>query len=90
MSNQNLSSGDKHSSPIDDVLNQNQEGEISRPESVEGVGFGNKADDLARRPGSTSQEHSLDDIHEMQTPSCLEEDFLGQAAENATKRDSAS
>jgi hypothetical protein len=58
------------------VLNQNQEGETSRPESVEGVGFGNKADDLAHRPDSTSQEHSLDDTHETLTPSCLEEDFL--------------
>jgi len=86
VSNQNRSSEGKHSNPIDAVLNQNQEGEISRPESVEGVGFGNKGDDLAHRPASTCQEHSLDDTREIQTPSCLEEDFLGQAAQDAMKR----
>jgi len=87
VSNQNRSSEDKHSNSIDDVLNQNQEGEISRPESVKRVGFGNKADDLVHTPDSTSQEHALDDIHEMQTPSCLEEDLLGQAVEDAMKGD---
>jgi hypothetical protein len=90
VSNHDRSLQDRYSNSIDDVLNQNQEGEISRPESVQGVGFGNKADDLVHKPDSTSHEHSLDDMHEMQTPACLEENALLEAAENATKGDSIS
>lgn len=86
MSSQKSNSEDKHSNPIDDVLNQDQDGKITRPDSIKGVGFGNKADDLAHRPDNTSQEHSLDDTHQLQTPLCLEEDFLGQAAMAAAKK----
>lgn len=72
--------------PIDAVLNQDQEPEISRPETVEGVGFGDKLDNLANEPTTTSKEHSLDDLKEMQTPSCMEKDVLGEAVD-AIKED---
>jgi hypothetical protein len=78
------------SNPLDEFLNADQEGKISRPESVPGVGFDDKADDIAHRPRRTSREHSLDDVQERQEPSCLDEDFLGEAAENAAKKEESS
>jgi hypothetical protein len=85
VSNQNRSSEDKHSNPIDVVLNQNQEGEISRPEWIKEGVFDVKADDLVHRPHEASQEHSLDDTHETLTPSCLDENPLIEAVENVMK-----
>jgi hypothetical protein len=87
MSNHKRNSEDEHVNPIDAVLNQSQEGKISRPESVEEGVFDVKADDLAQRPHDTSQEHSLDDTHETLTPACLETDALDEATEDAMKRD---
>jgi hypothetical protein len=85
VSNQNGNSEGNESNPIDEFLSQEQEGEISRPESVvEGV-FDIKADDLAHRPHETSQEHSLDDTHETLTPDIPETDLLGEATEDAMK-----
>jgi hypothetical protein len=46
MSKQNGNSESNHSNPVDEFLNQNQEGEISRPESVEEEVFAVKADAL--------------------------------------------
>lgn len=89
MNNHKGNSQGNHSNPIDAVLNQSQEGELSRPESVEEVGFDRKADDLIHRPHETSEEHSLDDTHETLTPASLETDALGEAAENATKKEKA-
>ena len=86
MSNQNGNSEGKHSNPIDESLNRDQEGELSRPESVQGVGFENKADDLVHQPSSTSQEHSLDDTHETLTQSCFDQNALLEVAENAMKK----
>ena len=45
-------------------------------ESVRGVGFDEKADDLAHRTSRTSQEHAVDDAQLRQEPSCLEKDLL--------------
>ena len=72
--------------PIDEFLDSDQEGKLSRPESVPGVGFDDKADDLAHDPRRTSQEHSLNDVEERQEPSCLDTDLLGEAAADATKK----
>jgi hypothetical protein len=80
------SHGDRGNS-IDEFLNSDQEDELSRPESVPGVGFDNKADDVAHRTNRSSQEHSLDDVHETQTPTCLEKDLLGEAVEDAKKKE---
>ena len=85
MSNLKRNSQGKHVSPTDEFLTRDQEGEISRPESVvEGV-FAVKADNLAHRPHETSQEHSLYDTHQTLTPDIPETDLLGEAAEDAMK-----
>lgn len=86
MSDHKCNSQGEHVNPIDAVLNQSQEGEISRPESVEEVCFDVKADDLAHQPHTTSQEHSLDDTHETLTQSCFDVNDLIEAASNATKK----
>ena len=85
MTNQNRNAQSQHANPIDAFLNQDQEDEISRPESVEEGVFDVNADDLAHRPHDTSEEHSLDDTHETLASSCLETDALAEAAEDATK-----
>jgi hypothetical protein len=90
MSNEKHSSEDTFVNPIDAVLNETQDDEISRPESVEEVGFDVKTDDLAHRPDSTSQEHSLDDTHETLTQACFDRDDLLAVAEAATKINSTS
>lgn len=87
MNKRKQNSQGKRSNSIDAFLNADQEGEISRPESLEGAGFERNADDLAHRPEATSQEHSLEDTHEMQTPDCLDVEALDEAAENAMKED---
>lgn len=62
--NDKRNSQDKYDNPIDAVLNEHQDGELSRLESVKRVGFDVKANDLAHLPHETSEEHSLDDTHE--------------------------
>ena len=86
MSNQETESGAKAPGPIDEFLNGDQEGMISRPEPLEGVGFENKADDIAHQPQGTSQEHSLDDTQETLTPACLQENVLLEVAEKELKK----
>jgi hypothetical protein len=85
MSNDKRDSQDKHVNTIDEFLTRDQEGEISRPESVQEGVFDVKADDLAQRPHDTSQKHSLDDTHETLTPDILETDALSEATEDAMK-----
>jgi hypothetical protein len=72
-----------YGNPIDAVLNEHQDGELSRPESVKRVGFDVKADDLVHLPHNSSEEHSLDDTHKTLTP--LETDALDEALENTMK-----
>jgi len=90
MKNHKRSSADTYANPLDAVLNQAQEGEISRQESVQHNVFDVNADDLAHPPHNTSQEHPLDDTHETLTPALLKTDALDEAAENAMKRVSTS
>lgn len=75
------------SNPIDEFLRSDQDDKISRPESVRGFGFDEKADDLAHRPAQASQKHALDDVQTRQDASCMETDLLGEAAENAMRQD---
>lgn len=86
MNNLSLTAQGVNLNPIDEFLADDREGEISRPESVEEVGFDVKADDLAHRPNSTSQEHSLDDTQKTLTADCIDTDALGEAAEDAIKK----
>jgi hypothetical protein len=90
MSNDNRNSQDKHLNPTDEFLTRDQDGEISRPESVQEEVFDVKADDLLHQPVSTSQEHSLDDTHETLTESCFGKNDLLAVAEAATKINSTS
>ena len=85
MNNRKSISPDTKTNSMDTFLNQSQEDEISRPESVEEGIFDVKADDLLHAPNNTSQEHSLDDTHQTLTPACLETEALDEAAEDAIK-----
>jgi hypothetical protein len=85
MTNYKRGSQDEHANPIDAVLKQTQDGEISRPESAKEVGFDVNADDLAHQPDSTSQEHSLDDTHETLTQARFDKNDLLEVAEDAMK-----
>lgn len=83
MNNQKSSSEDTHANPIDWFLNETQEDEISKQESVQQDAFDVNADDLAHAPKRTSQEHSLDDTHASLTQSSFDKNDLLAAAENA-------
>jgi len=62
---------------------QTQEAKILRPESVDV-----KADDRVHQTDNTSQEHSLDDIHDTLTKSRFDvTDLLEAAEDGAGKRD---
>jgi hypothetical protein len=87
MSDAKYDSRVKEGSSIDEFLQSDQDDKISRPESVRGVGFDEKADDLAHLPTQTSQEHTLDDVQTRLDASIMEKDFLGEAAGNAMKQD---
>lgn len=86
MSNEKRNSKSRHANSMDVLLNQDQENEISRPESLEEVGFDVKADDLVHQPDSTSQEHSLDDTHETLTQPGFDKNELLAVAEDAMKK----
>ena len=86
MNNRKCNSQDTYANSIDAVLNQSQEGEISRPESVEEGVFEVNADNLAHAPNHASQQHSLDDTHERLTQAHFDKNDLLAVAENATKK----